>query len=77
MSGITGYPSNNDTFSFYIGSNHEVNGEYAIAYSLKSLSYPTGKTASFHYEPNEYYYAGSRIVGKQYAGGLRTKILLT
>ena len=65
------------TFGDTVMEKQTANGEYAIAYSLKSLSYPTGKTASFHYEPNEYYYAGSRIVGKQYAGGLRTKILLT
>lgn len=73
MSGVTGYPGNDETFSFAFGSDHEVSSEYAKAFSLKSISYPTGETAYFHYEPNEYYYAGSRIVGETSAGGLRIK----
>lgn len=73
MGGLSSQFDMTKALPFPQGSNREVNAKYAHAYSLKRITYPTGRKSLFEYEPNDYYYAGSRIVGHSYAGGLRIK----
>lgn len=55
------------------GSNKEVNAEYAVTYSLKSITYPTGGRSIFLYEPHDYSYAGSQRQAVTRSGGLRIR----
>lgn len=73
MGGLSGQFDVTKALPFPQGSNREVSAKYAHAYSLKRITYPTGRSSLFEYEPNDYYYAGSRIVGLSYAGGLRIR----
>ncbi|WP_291913309.1 hypothetical protein [Chitinophaga sp. CB10] len=48
------YPATQQTGTF-IGANREPNPQFSQACMLTSLTYPTGGTTTFTYEPNDYY----------------------
>ncbi len=58
---------------FKNGSNRYVSSQFMNAYSLKSITYPTGGKSEFIYEPNQYSFVGSRRVLETLAGGQRIK----
>lgn len=73
-------PAIKDTLlSYRSGSDRKANPEYAKAYSLKKITYPTGGTTTFEYESNHFAFdnrfwplkdSESRHVS-EYGGGLR------
>jgi len=46
---------------------------YAQAWSLKTLSFPTGKTITWNYDVNKFYYSNSSKNDLQYGSGIRVK----
>lgn len=55
------------------GSNRDVNEQFATAYSLKSIIYPTGGKSEFIYESHRYGHVSNRRVSEVLTGGLRIK----